>query len=160
MTLNEKAKAVLKVLVKKKQTLAVAESCTGGLLSTAITSISGASQVFSGGLVAYSNRTKQVVLKVPASTIKTHGAVSEIVAKKMASNARKILGTQWGIGITGIAGPKGGTATKPVGLVYIAVSGTKFVVVKKKIFKGSRKAVQRQSAITALKLLTQQIHNT
>ncbi len=124
---------VVKELSSKNMSIAVAESCTGGLLSKRITDVSGSSQVFSTGIVSYSNQTKVNILGVDKELIEKHGAVSEEVARAMAEGVRKLDGSDIGIGITGIAGPSGGTEEKPVGLVYIALSDgiETFVTVRK-----------------------------
>ncbi len=142
-----------KILLAKKNTLAIAESCTGGLLANRLTNISGSSAFFWLGIIAYDNEAKKRLLKVPASIIKKHGAVSLKIVKLMARNVRKILPTDWGIGITGIAGPLGGTNTKPVGLVYIAVAGPKKTLAQQFHFKGSRLAIKTQAVNKALEML-------
>ena len=118
MSLNKK---IISQLKRKKLKLAIAESCTGGMLSSAITSVSGASKVFSMGLVTYSNQAKMSILKVPQKIIKKHGAVSIQCCLSMVNNLSKISKSKMCVSITGIAGPKGGTKQKPVGLVYIGV---------------------------------------
>jgi len=146
-----------KLLIKTKQTLAVAESCTGGLLSSILTNRSGSSEFFIMGAVVYSNFSKHLLLKIPVSMINKHGAVSRQVADALAQNIRKIAKTDYGIGITGIAGPTGGTVDKPVGMVYIAASGKTKTICRRFQFKGNRTSIRRQSAFTALKLLQQVI---
>lgn len=123
---------------KSNTTLAIAESCTGGYISNMITNISGASKVFELGIVCYSNLSKTTLLNVDPDDIVKHGAVSEIVAKQLANNIRVISKTTIGIGITGIAGPTGGTPEKPVGLVYIGFSTQKETIVEKHQFNVSR----------------------
>jgi nicotinamide-nucleotide amidase len=144
-----------KLLIKDKKTLAVAESCTGGLLSSLLTSRSGSSGFFILGVVVYSNLSKTLILKVPASYINKHGAVSRPVAIALATNVRAIAKTDYGIGITGIAGPTGAIPGKPVGTVFIAVSSKAKTVCRRFRFKGARSAIRRQSAFAALKLLRQ-----
>ncbi|MEN9217285.1 MAG: CinA family nicotinamide mononucleotide deamidase-related protein, partial [Gloeomargarita sp. HHBFW_bins_162] len=117
------AQVVGQLLSKRGETLAVAESCTGGLLGAMITEVAGSSGYFSGGVVAYANQVKQHLLGVPAEMLAEWGAVSAPVAEAMAKGVRERLDTTWGVSITGIAGPGGGTATKPVGLVYIGLAG-------------------------------------
>jgi len=112
---------IVSLLIKKKLTISVAESCTGGLLSSAITSVSGSSKVFTLGLVAYSNQSKTKVLKVPKNIIKKYGSVSAPVCLAMVKNLSKISKTNISVSITGIAGPKGGVKQKPVGLVFIGI---------------------------------------
>ena len=114
---------LIKILLKRKETLVFAESCTGGLLSSSITSISGSSQVFKGSVISYSNELKKLLLGVSEYQLKKYGAVSREVAETMAINARENLGSDWAISISGIAGPKGGSKEKPIGLVYISISG-------------------------------------
>jgi len=117
------AAVVLERLRERGQTVAVAESCTGGGLGAAMAAVPGASDVFLGGVIAYSNRVKQQVLGVPQALLETHGAVSDPVAEAMAEGARRLTGADWALAITGVAGPGGGTEQKPVGLVHIAVAG-------------------------------------
>ncbi len=146
-------KKVALTLTQQKKTLATAESCTGGLLAHTLTNLPGASQFFYLGLVAYDNSAKTSLLGISPSIIKKHGAVSQTVAKAMAVNVRKILKTDYGISITGIAGPSGGSAAKPVGLVFIAVSTTKKTFVTSFHFKGTRLTIKTQAVNAALKLL-------
>jgi nicotinamide-nucleotide amidase len=117
------ASVVLEQLRQRGETLAVAESCTGGGLGAALAAVPGASDVFQGGVIAYANAVKQALLGVPAALLETHGAVSDPVAMAMAEGARRATGATWAIAVTGIAGPGGGTVEKPVGLVHIAVAG-------------------------------------
>ena len=145
---------IAKILVAKKNTLSIAESCTGGLLAHRLTNRGGSSTFFWLGIIAYDNKAKLKLLKVPASIIKKHGAVSLPVVKLMAQNVRKILPTDWGIGITGIAGPSGGTRTKPVGLVYIAVAGKQKTLAEQFHFKGQRLATKTQAVDKALEMLS------
>lgn len=140
-------------LREKGLKLALAESCTGGLLSSTITDIAGSSDYFLGSIVAYHDGVKESVLGVKANTLEKYGAVSAQTAKEMALGARKRLNAGLSAAITGIAGPGGGTKEKPVGLVFIAVSKGKKTVVERFVFKGARKAVKRQSAEAALSML-------
>ena len=117
------ASVVLDRLRQRGQSVAVAESCTGGGLGAALAAVPGASDVFLGGVIAYANRVKQQVLGVPEALLETHGAVSDPVAEAMAEGARRLTGADWGLAITGVAGPGGGSEQKPVGLVHIAVAG-------------------------------------
>lgn len=137
----------------KKKTLAVAESCTGGKVGDMLTEVPGSSDYFLGGVISYSNDAKANILGVERETLKTKGAVSEEVALQMASGARRVLGADIGVGITGVAGPGGGTAAKPVGLVYIAVSSGGASVCRRNLFKGSRSSIKKQSAERALTML-------
>ena len=151
MNLNQKIVSLLK---KKKLKLAVAESCTGGMLSSAITSISGSSKVFSMGLVTYSNQAKTNILKIPKHIIKKNGAVSVQCCLAMVNNLSKISKAKICISITGIAGPKGGSKQKPVGLVYIGVKIGKKVIVNKCNFKNNgRTFIQKQTVKKTLNLL-------
>ena len=142
-----------KILIKSKMTLAVAESCTGGLLSSRITDVSGSSEYFTMGIVAYSNKIKENILGVSGKLIKKYGAVSKQVALEMAKGVRLLAGTDIGIGITGIAGPTGGTKSKPVGLVYISLVTGKKHITKGFRFKGSRTEIKFQASESALKLI-------
>ena len=117
------ASVVLELLRRRGETLAVAESCTGGGLGAELAAVPGASDVFRGGVIAYANAVKQELLGVPAALLDSHGAVSDPVALAMAEGARRVTGASWAIAVTGIAGPGGGTVEKPVGLVHIAVAG-------------------------------------
>lgn len=136
-----------------KKTLAVAESCTGGLIGHQLTNIAGASAYFLLGIIAYDNKAKIKLLSVSPVIIKKHGAVSAPVAAAMSKGVRKILGTDYGLSVTGIAGPGGGSITKPVGLVFISLSSRKKTIVKKFLFKGTRISIKKQAAETALKML-------
>ena len=141
------------LLIKKDKTIAVAESCSGGLLANLFTNIPGSSQYFILGIVAYSNRTKISLLKIPAMLIKQHGAVSGQIAQLMAKNVRRIASSSYGIGATGIAGPGGGTPTKPVGTVFISVAAKNKVITKRFRFAGSRLEIKRKVATKALSML-------
>ena len=129
------SKKLINLLKKKKLKISFAESCTGGLLSSIITSNAGSSKVFDLGLVTYSNQAKQKILKVPSKIIKKYGAVSIQCCLSMVNNLSKISKSQINISITGIAGPKGGTRQKPVGLVFIGLKFKKKVFVNKYLFK-------------------------
>ena len=133
-------------LQRRKEYIVFAESCTGGLLSSSITSIGGSSQVFKGSIVAYSNELKQSLLDIPKDLIKQYGAVSEEVAQTMAINVKKKLGADWSISISGIAGPNGGSNDKPVGLVYISIAGPNNHITNiKKIFNSNRNRIEIQT---------------
>jgi PncC family amidohydrolase len=144
---------ISQLLIKKGKTIAVAESCTGGLLSNLLTSIPGSSQYFLLGMVAYSNQSKISLLNIPAIVIKRYGAVSAQVCRLMAKNIRRIASSSYAIGISGIAGPGGGTATKPVGTVFISVASKNKVATKKFHFTGTRLEIKRKTAIKALSIL-------
>ena len=155
MSLNKK---IISQLKRKKLKLAIAESCTGGMLSSAITSVGGASKVFSIGLVTYSNQAKMSILKVPKKIIQKHGAVSIQCCLSMVNNLSKISKSKMCVSITGIAGPKGGTKQKPVGLVYIGVKNGKKIVVSKNQFKNKgRNAIQKATVKKALSLILKQL---
>lgn len=141
------------ILKKRKKKLAIAESCTGGGISSFITDIPGSSKYFLMGIVAYSNDVKANTLKINKKIIKEYGAVSKEVAKSMAENVREIAGSDIGLGITGIAGPTGEKKNKPIGLVYIALSIKKKTIVKELRFFGTRKEVRLQASQEALNLL-------
>ena len=145
---------LVKLLNKKKIKISFAESCTGGLLSSYITSISGSSKVFTLGLVTYSNQAKINILKVPKRIIIKHGAVSYETCLSMAKNLNKISKTNISVSITGIAGPKGGTKKKPVGLVYIGIKKGKKTMVKKFLFKSKKRySIQKSAVNEALNLI-------
>ena len=155
MTLN---KTIVSLLKRKKLKIAFAESCTGGMLSSAITSVSGSSKVFNLGLVTYSNQAKTSILKVPQKIIKKYGAVSLQCCLSMVNNLSKISKSKVCVSITGIAGPKGGSKQKPVGLVYIGIRVGKKVVVNKCNFKNKgRIFIQKQTVRKTLNLLAQLI---
>lgn len=144
---------VLCLLNERRQTLALAESCTGGFTANQITNVPGASEIFLGGIVAYSNAVKQKFLGVRAETLKRHGAVSEAVAREMAEGAQKKFGADFAIAVTGIAGPGGGTKSKPVGTVFIALAGEFETVVERKLNFLEREGFKRLTAQQALKML-------
>tara|TARA_B100001063_G_scaffold119457_1_gene111584 strand:- start:56 stop:535 length:480 start_codon:yes stop_codon:yes gene_type:complete len=151
MSLNKK---IISLIKRKKMKLAIAESCTGGMLSSAITSVSGSSKVFTMGLVTYSNQTKTNILKVNQKTIKKYGAVSVQCCLAMVNNLSKISKSKVCVSITGIAGPKGGSKKKPVGLVFIGIRVKKKVIVNKCNFKNKGRAyIQRQTVKKSLNLL-------
>ena len=149
-----------KTLTRNCLTLAVAESCTGGLVSDHLTDVPGSSRYLIMSVVAYHNRVKQELLGVPEATLKRYGAVSAQVASAMARGVRRCAGSDLGLAITGIAGPGGGTPRKPVGLVYMAVSDRRGTVVKRYQFHGDRLAIKSQAAQLALDLLRRHAANT
>ena len=145
---------VVKLLTKKRLKISFAESCTGGLLSSTITSISGSSKVFALGLVTYSNQAKINILKVPKKIIMKHGAVSYETCLSMVKNLYKISRTNICLSITGVAGPNGGTKQKPVGLVFIGVKKGNKTLVKKFLFKNrTRNSIQRSTVNKSLNLI-------
>ena len=145
---------LVKLLTKKRLKISFAESCTGGLLSSSITSISGSSKVFTIGLVAYSNSSKINILKVPKNIIRKHGAVSYETCLAMVKNLSKISKTNISVSITGIAGPKGGTKKKPVGLVFIGIKKANKTLVKKYFFKNKKRiSIQRAAVNKSLNLI-------
>ena len=147
-------KNIIQRLIKKKLSISVAESCTGGMLSSSITSISGASKIFNIGLVTYSNLAKIKHLKVSNSIIKRYGAVSEKCCLKMVEGLSKLSKSKINISITGIAGPKGGSKNKPVGLVYIGIKKGKKISINKYLFKNkNRENIRKNSVKEALKLV-------
>ena len=147
-------KSLIKILIKKKLKISFAESCTGGLLASSITSISGASKIFNLGLVTYSNQAKIKVLKVNKNIIKKYGAVSHECCSTMVKNLSKISKANINISITGIAGPKGGTKQKPVGLVYIGVKKGNKTQVNKYLFKSKKRAsIQKATVKKAINLV-------
>ena len=148
------SKKILVILRKKRHKLAVVESCTGGMLSSIITSISGSSKVFSLGLVTYSNQSKSRILKVPKQIIKKHGAVSFQCCLSMVNNLVKISKANIAVSITGIAGPDGGTKRKPVGLVYIGTKKDNRIKINKYLFKKKdRNRIQKAAVKKALELI-------
>ena len=152
--MDRNIKKIIAILIKKKITLSVAESCTGGMLAQSITSVSGSSQVFSFGIVTYSNQSKIKYLKVPYKIIKNNGAVSEECCRSMLVNLAKISKAKLYLAITGIAGPNGGTKEKPVGLVYIGIKKNKKIKIKKYLFlRKSRKKIRICSVIKSLVLI-------
>jgi PncC family amidohydrolase len=147
------ARAIVQRLTQTKQTLALAESCTGGFIANQITNVPGASKIFLGGVVSYSNAAKQKFLRVRARTLQQHGAVSEPVARQMAEGARRQFGADFAIAVTGIAGPGGGTKAKPIGTVFIALAGPFDTVVQRRLNTGSREQFKKLTARQALELL-------
>ena len=145
---------VVKLLGKKNLKISFAESCTAGLLSSAITSVSGSSKVFALGLIAYSNKSKNNILKIPKKILKKYGAVSYETCLSMVKNLSKISKTEVSVSITGIAGPKGGSKKKPVGLVYIGIKKRNKTLVKKHLFKNKgRLYIQKTSVNKSLGII-------
>jgi competence/damage-inducible protein CinA C-terminal domain len=147
-------KKVVSILKKKKVKLAIAESCTGGMLSSAITSVSGSSKVFTMGLVTYSNKSKNLLLKIPNIIIKNYGAVSSQCCSYMVNNLSKISKTNLAVSITGVAGPGGGTNLKPVGLVYIGIKNKDKIKIYRYLFKKKKRSqIQKSTVKKALQLI-------
>tara|TARA_B100000035_G_C20820707_1_gene474119 strand:+ start:103 stop:576 length:474 start_codon:yes stop_codon:yes gene_type:complete len=148
------SKKLIKLLTKKKLKISFAESCTGGLLSSSITSINGSSKVFTLGLITYSNQSKINILKVPKKIIIKYGAVSYETCLSMVKNLNKIAKTDFSLSITGVAGPRGGTKEKPIGLVYIGIKkGNKTLVKKFKFKNKKRSSIQKATVNKALNLI-------
>ncbi|MDI6739071.1 MAG: competence/damage-inducible protein A [Candidatus Edwardsbacteria bacterium] len=151
---EETLASVVGALLKEKNcTVTLAESCTGGLVSDRLTDVPGSSDYFIGSVVAYSNALKIRLLGVSGETLRSHGAVSTATAREMARGAQKRLGSDIGLGVTGIAGPSGGTSEKPVGLACFGITGPKGTVVEERRFLGTRRIIKELSANTALNLL-------
>ena len=145
---------IVKLLTSKGLTVSFAESCTGGLLSSSITSISGSSKVFNMGLVTYSNNAKVKLLKVPKKTINKYGAVSYETCLSMVKNLSKISKSNISISITGVTGPNGGTKEKPIGLVYIGLKKGRKIIIKKNLFNSKKRIlIQKATVNQALKLI-------
>ncbi len=148
------ANKLVKNLIQKKLKISFAESCTGGMLSSTITSISGSSKVFNLGLITYSNKVKIDILKVPKKIISKYGAVSSECCLSMVKNLSKISKANISVSITGIAGPNGGTNLKPVGLVFIGIKKGNKIIIKENLFKNkNRISIQKASVITSLKII-------
>jgi len=146
------ANKLVKKLIQKKLKISFAESCTGGMLSSAITSVSGSSKVFDLGLVTYSNKVKIDILKVPKKIINKYGAVSSECCLSMVKNLSKISKANISVSITGVAGPKGGTKLRPVGLVFIGIKSGNKIVIQKNLFKNkNRISVQKATTLKVLK---------
>jgi nicotinamide-nucleotide amidase len=150
---EELPELVVRRLVARGERLTVAESCTGGLLAELVTRVPGASAAFDLGVVAYANETKERVVGVPGALLAEHGAVSEPVARALAEGIRRVGGASWGIGITGVAGPSGGTPDKPVGTVHVALAGSSGTLHLLRHYRGDRERIRRQAAYEALNLL-------
>ena len=149
------ANKVVQKLIKKKLKISFAESCTGGLLSSSITSVSGSSKVFNLGLVTYSNKAKIEILKVPKKIISKYGAVSKECCLSMVENLSKISKASISVSVTGIAGPNGGTKLKPVGLVYIGIKKGNKIIIKKNFFKSkNRISIQKIAVNRSLEVIS------
>jgi nicotinamide-nucleotide amidase len=143
------------LLIQQKKTLAIAESCTGGRISARMTRVPGSSRYFEAACVTYSNRSKELLLSVPKSLLDEKGAVSQEVGAAMAEGVRERLGTDLGLAVTGIAGPGGGSAQKPVGQVFIALSDRLRTISTPFHFQGDREAIQSEATARALEILRQ-----
>ncbi|MFA5118894.1 MAG: CinA family protein [Candidatus Omnitrophota bacterium] len=144
--------AIHTFLIKDHKTLAVAESCTGGLVSSLFTSLSGSSRYFLAGIVSYSDKAKENLLGIPRALIKNYGAVSEKTARRMALAVRKITKADFGIAITGIAGPTGATPGKPIGTVFIALCSREKIICAQFAFSGTRPQIRKKTAAKTLSL--------
>jgi len=145
---------IVKKLIQRKLKISFVESCTGGMLSSTITSVSGSSKIFNLGLITYSNKAKMDILKVPKKIISKFGAVSNECCLSMVKNLSKISKANISISITGVAGPNGGTILKPVGLVYIGIKKGNKIIIKKNIFKSkNRISIQKAAVNTSLKII-------
>jgi nicotinamide-nucleotide amidase len=150
---DELAPLVVAQLTRRGERVAIAESCTGGLVAEMLTRVPGSSNVFDLGVVAYANEVKEGLVGVPAALLATHGAVSEPVARALAEGIRRAGKATWGIGITGIAGPGGGTAEKPVGTVWVALAGPGGTQAVHRVWRGDRERIRKTAAYEALDLL-------
>ena len=150
--------SLVKKLTRKKLKISFAESCTGGMLASSITSISGASKIFDLGFITYSNQAKVKILKISKKIIKKYGAVSAECCKAMVVNLSKISKASINVSITGIAGPRGGSKKKPIGLVYIGIKKGKKIMISKNLFKSkTRVAIQKLTVKKAIKIINSQI---
>lgn len=154
MTLEER---IVEHMREKELTLAAAESCTGGMLSSRIIDVPGVSEVYKAGFVTYANEAKQNLIGVKEETLKEFGAVSEQTAKEMVLGAMKAAKTDMAVATTGVAGPGGGTKEKPVGLVYIACGSEDDIIVERCLFKGTRSEIRQASVEHALGMLYKEI---
>lgn len=150
---------IISYLIDRGKTIATAESCSGGLIAHRLTNVPGASTPFLGGVVAYSNAVKRSLLQVAPEIIEACGAVSEETARAMAEGARRALGTDLAVAVTGIAGPGGGTSEKPVGLVYMALADGQTTRVVKHLFEGDRESIKLQTADAALNLVLENLNS-
>jgi PncC family amidohydrolase len=155
VALSSLAARLQAVALERRLTVGTAESCTGGLIGHALTEIAGSSDYYLGGVVSYSNEVKVGLLGVPAVTIERHGAVSAQVAVAMAEGIRERIGCDFGVAVTGVAGPTGGTEAKPVGLTYVAAAGPDGHEIRRHTWHGGRSANKEHSAAAALELLLQ-----
>lgn len=158
--INKEAELLYDNCAKKGIFITTAESCTGGLIASSIVSISGSSNIFKSSFITYSNQMKTKLLNIDSEIIEINGAVSEIVATKMAENVLDVLEADISIAVTGIAGPGGGSKDKPVGLVWIAIGNKNLTITKKFLFSGNRLDVRQKTTLEALKLANSVIINT
>lgn len=150
-----KNREIVEKLIEKKIVVATAESCTGGMIASAITDVPGSSAVFGYGMVTYSNEAKTAILGVKEETLEKFGAVSEETAYEMVRGLQRVSGADVAISVTGIAGPGGGSEQKPVGLVYMGLAKGEEVYVKKNLFSGSRDEIRHQTVSTALHFIAE-----
>ena len=158
--INKEAELLYNNCAKKGIFITTAESCTGGLIASSIVSISGSSNIFKSSFITYSNQMKTKLLNIDSEIIEINGAVSEIVATKMAKNILDVLEADISIAVTGIAGPGGGSKNKPVGLVWIAIGNKDLTITEKFLFIGNRLDVRQKTTLEALKLANSVIINT
>ena len=158
--INKEAELLYNNCAKKGIFITTAESCTGGLIASSIVSISGSSNIFKSSFITYSNQMKTKLLNIDSEIIEINGAVSEIVATKMAKNILNVLEADISIAVTGIAGPGGGSKDKPVGLVWIAIGNQDLTITEKFLFSGNRLDVRQKTTLEALKLANSVIINT
>ena len=158
--INKEAELLYNNCAKKGIFITTAESCTGGLIASSIVSISGSSNIFKSSFITYSNQMKTKLLNIDSEIIEINGAVSEIVATKMAENILDVLEADISIAVTGIAGPGGGSKNKPVGLVWIAIGNKNLTITEKFLFSGNRLDVRQKTTLEALKLANSVIINT
>jgi PncC family amidohydrolase len=158
--INKEAELLYDNCAKKGIFITTAESCTGGLIASSIVSISGSSNIFKSSFITYSNQMKTKLLNIDSEIIEINGAVSEIVATKMAENILDVLEADISIAVTGIAGPGGGSKDKPVGLVWIAIGNKNLTITEKFLFSGNRLDVRQKTTLEALKLANSVIINT
>jgi PncC family amidohydrolase len=158
--INKEAELLYNNCAKNGIFITTAESCTGGLIASSIVSISGSSNIFKSSFITYSNQMKTKLLNIDSEIIEINGAVSEIVAKKMAENILDVLEADISIAVTGIAGPGGGSKDKPVGLVWIAIGNKSLTITEKFLFSGNRLDIRQKTTLEALKLANSVIINT
>jgi len=158
--INKEAELLYNNCAKKGIFITTAESCTGGLIASSIVSISGSSNIFKSSFITYSNQMKTKLLNIDSEIIEINGAVSEIVATKMAKNILDVLEADISIAVTGIAGPGGGSKNKPVGLVWIAIGNKNLTITEKFLFSGNRLDIRQKTTLEALKLANSVIINT